>query len=385
MAWFKKETPRSKIGLVLTGGGAKAAYQVGVLKGIIELTPKQHPIPFQIITGSSAGAINATILASYAHRYRVGMRQLVSVWSNFHAHHIYRVGWTGLITNTFRWMAEFLRSPHQAPKPLSLLLNTPLKKLLTQKVQFNNIQKNVNNGSLDGVSITAYCYKQGTSVSFYQAHDEIKNWLRHKRRGERRAFHLNHLLASSAIPMVFPAIKINREYYGDGSVGCLSPLSPALHLGAEKLLIISTDAIEKPKQHLRKVSYPTIAEIAGNLMDSIFTDSLASDLERLHRINETIEMIPDRKIKRNETYLKPIKTLLFAPKFDIDELASEHYQSLPKLLRFFLNRLGICAHEGSNILSYLLFESSFTRILIKKGYDDALSEREEIMDFLEIP
>ncbi|PIP78852.1 MAG: patatin [Gammaproteobacteria bacterium CG22_combo_CG10-13_8_21_14_all_40_8] len=384
MAWFDKETNRSKIGLVLTGGGAKAAYQVGVLKAIIELTPQDHPFPFQVISGSSAGAINATVLACYANRYRVGMRQLENVWSHFHAHHIYLVGWAGLMANTLRWASEFLRSPHQSPRPLSLLMNSPLKKLLTNTVQFDNIQQNIHNGTLDGLSITAYSYQQRMSVSFYQSEENVQNWTRHKRRGERHNLHINHLMASSAIPMVFPAVKINRDYYGDGSVGCLSPLSPALHLGAEKLLIISTDPIKHKQLHHANINYPTMAEIAGNLMDSIFTDSLASDLERLNRINETLETIPSGRLKRNKSYLKPINSLLIAPEFDIDEIAGEHFCSLPKLLKFFLNRMGICANHGGNILSYLLFESSFTQVLIQKGYEDGLKQADTIKAFIEV-
>ncbi len=385
MSWFKKEADKPKIALVLTGGGAKTAYQVGVLKGITQLTPKSQGIPFSIISGSSAGAINAVVLASYANRYRIGMRRLESVWSNFHAHQVYRVGWAGLLTNTGRWIAEFLRSSHQSPKPLSLLINTPLKNLLRKAVPFDHIQQNVSDGYIDGISITAYSYQKGDSVSFFQASEAIDNWERHRRRGKRHPLHLNHLMASAAIPMVFPAVKINREYFGDGSIGCLSPLSPALHMGADRLLIISTDPIDEiSTTRLTKINYPTMAEIAGRLMDSIFTDSLASDLERLKRINETIELIPGKNLKRNKATLRPIESLLFMPDFNIDQLASEHYKSLPRLLRFFLTRMGICEQEGSNILSYLLFESSFTKILIERGYQDALKRADEINAFLDL-
>ncbi len=382
MAWFKNPDEFPKVGLILTGGGAKAAYQVGVIKAILDILPNDQRNPFPVIAGSSGGAINGTVMASFANRPRVGIKRLESVWNTMHVDHIYRVGWAGLFKNSARWIGQFIRSSHSNPKPLSLFFNSPMRKLLNRVIDFEQIQKNINDEFLTAVSVTAYGYESGESISFYQGNLNINNWQRHKRAGERHYIGVEHLMASAAIPIVFPAIKIKREYFGDGSIGFLSPVSPALHMGADKVLVISMEPPEKPsKHHKTHVSYPGLAEISGRLMESIFTDSLAADLERLERVNATLKMIPEKIVKKQNSRLKQVETLLISPDFDIDELAAQHYQSLPKLLRFFLRRVGISADSGSGILSYLLFEQSFTKILIQRGYEETKLRTTEISRF----
>ncbi len=382
MAWFNKNESTEKIGLVLTGGGAKAAYQVGVIKGILEIIPNDGKNPFQVIAGASAGAINSTFMAAHANRPRIGIRRLEQAWSTLHVSRIYRVGWPGLIKNTFRWIGQFLRSSGAKRKPLSLFMNEPLREFLNGVIPFEKIDKNIVDGHLHAVSVTAFGYLSGDSVTFYQSVAEVSNWKRYHRVGIRHHINVKHLMASSAIPIVFPAVKINREYFGDGSVGFLSPISPSLHMGADKIVVIS---IDKPDdfQETRplQVNYPSIADISGRLMDSVFTDSLEGDLERLQRINATLKLIPEKTLKKKGTQLKHIDFLRFSPTIDVDELATLHINSLPKLLRFFLNRVGITNGDSSNILSYLLFEKSYTRELIQHGYEDAIKRRAEILEF----
>ncbi len=385
MPWFNKDNAPPKIGLVLTGGGAKAAYQVGVLKGILEVLPPDGTNPFHIIAGASAGAINSTFMAAYAHRPRIGIRRLEQAWLSLHVARIYRVGWSGLLKNTLRWIGQFLRSSGAKRKPLSLFMNEPMEEFLTEVIPFDKIEKNITAGHLHAVSVTAFGYHSGDSVTFYQSTAAISNWKRYHRIGIKDHINIKHIMASSAIPIVFPAVKINREYFGDGSVGFLSPISPSLHMGADKILVITTDSpdifqLNRPPQ----IRYPSIADISGRLMDSVFTDSLEGDLERLQRINATLELIPDKTLKKKGTTLKHIDILRFSPDFDVDKLAADHINSLPKLLRFFLDRAGITNGEGSNILSYLLFEKSFTRALIQHGYHDAMQKKLEIKNFFSI-
>ncbi len=386
MTWFNQNETTTKIGLVLTGGGAKAAYQVGVIKGILDIIPNDGKNPFQVIAGASAGAINSTFMAAYAHRPRIGISRLEQAWSSLHVSRIYRVGWPGLIRNTFRWIGQFLRSSGAKRKPLSLFMNEPLKEFLDGVIPFEKIDKNIAEGHLHAVSVTAFGYLSGDSVTFFQSVDEVNNWKRYHRLGVRHHINVKHLMASSAIPIVFPAVKIDREYFGDGSVGFLSPISPSLHMGADKIVVISIDTPDKFQQKRSlQVNYPSIAEISGRLMDSVFTDSLEGDLERLQRINATLNLIPGKTLKNHGTQLKHIDFIRFSPTIDVDKLATDHIDSLPKLLRFFLNRVGITAGDGSNILSYLLFEKSYTRRLIQQGYEDAVNRKKEILDFFTHP
>ena len=386
MSWFNKQEKPQKVGLVLTGGGAKAAYQVGVIKAILEVLPERCENPFPVIAGASAGAINSTFMAAYAHRPRIGIRRLEQAWTSLHVSHIYHVSWSYLIRNTFRWLGQFLRASSVKRKPLSLFFNDPLRRFLTKVIPLPKIEQNINNGNLYAVSITAYGYYSGDSVTFYEADSQVTNWNRYHRIGIKEHLNIKHLMASAAIPLFFPAEKINREYFGDGSVGLLSPISPSLHMGADKIIVISTDSANKrPINRPLRVQYPTLADIGGKLMDSIFTDSLESDVERLERINHTLELIPDKYLSQNGNQLKHVDILRFSPEFDIDALANKHFEKLPKLLKFFLKRAGINGEDGANILSYLLFEKAFTKELIKKGYEDGITAKNSILNFFSEP
>ena len=368
--------------LVLSGGGARAAYQVGVLKAVCELLPQHKTVPFPIICGTSAGAINATVMAGYASRFKIGIKRLEHVWANFHSAQIYRSDIKGMTANSLRWLANLFRKRNpDVPSP-SLLDNSPLRELLSQVVPFKDISSAINQGDLYAVSVTCSGYTSGESISFFEGHAEIDAWHRYRRAGARTRIQLQHLMASSAIPMVFPAVKINREYFGDGSVRFMAPISPALHLGATRVMIIGVDPVRNiEKQRVESKGYPTIAEIAGHVMDSVFLDSLDSDMERLTRINSTLSKIPEHVRKQNNITLKPIETLVIAPSKDISDLSGKHGRALPKVARFFFRRIGITSKTGSTILSYLLFEGAYTQELIQLGYDDAMKQKQEICRF----
>ena len=371
-----------KTGLVLTGGGARAAYQVGVLKAISKLMFKTHcGNPFPIITGTSAGAINATVLASYAHSPAVGIRSLEKVWQSFSVDKIFRSDFTGIVHNAARWTKSIFVSDYHKTRQLSLLNNTPLKELLARVVHYNNIQKAINNNQLDAICVTASGYTTGQSVSFFQGKDELKSWKRHRRIGCKSKIERKHLLASSAIPLVFPAVKVNREFFGDGSVRFLSPLSPAIHLGADRILVVGVDPIKEEKERIpNQTMYPTTADIAGHVLDSVFVDSLDSDLERIRRINKTLNLIPE-ETREKETNLKMLETLSISPTKDLSELSGKYFHTLPAMVKFFFRRIGIDDNEGSTVLSYLLFENLYTQELLDLGYKDAMNMSESIIDF----
>jgi NTE family protein len=371
-----------KIGLILSGGGARAAYQVGVLKAIHKILPKEAKNPYDIIAGTSAGAINGVALASYAENHRIGIRHLERIWTGFTPDLIYRTDLKGVVSTLARLIRTTLIGRKYKHDRVSLLDNSPLRKLLNEVIQFDNIQQAIDNGALHAMSVTGSGLESGESVSFFQGHYSITNWQRHRRIGYRARVGLDHLMASSAIPMIFPSVKINQEYYADGAVRQLAPISPALHLGAEKVLVIgvSGDA-HKRKEHIRESNYPTPAKIMGHMLNAAFLDSMETDVERLQRINRTVDRIPENIRKKHGMELKPIELLEINPSESLDEIAGRHAHELPRILRLFLGGSGNTSRNGSGILSYLLFSKGFCKDLIALGYKDGLARREEIEDF----
>jgi len=371
-----------KTGIILSGGGARAAYQVGVIKGIYQQIPRGTHNPFPIICGSSAGAINATVMASYAGQYRIGLRRLESVWSNMQVNKVYKSDFYGMLKQTLRFVMFSIGMKSRANFS-SLLNNQPLRELLRDVIPFQRLQELIDEQLLHALCVTCSDYNDGGSYSFYQGHDSIKDWQRHRRLGIRDKIHLSHLMASSAIPMIFPAVSLNHQFFGDGSVGFLSPISPAIHLGANKILIVGLDSTTKSPNYrcYEKKQPPTIADIAGFVLESVFIDSLDSDLERLQRINNTLENIPEHLLDQVALPLKNIETLVISPSKDLHSFADEYAKELPVSTRFFFRRLGLNNDEDASILSYLLFEKSYCKKLIQLGYDDALNKQEEIRYF----
>lgn len=373
----------STAGLILSGGGARAAYQVGVLKAVAEILPKQVRNPFPVICGTSAGAINATAIASHASRFNQGVRGLEQVWMEFHANQIYRTDTLRLSGRAFRWLSALFLGGVGAHRPVSLLDNQPLARLLSRLIRFDRIQQAVEQGDLRALSVTASAYTTGESVSFYQGSPDIHDWGRARRIGRRTTLGLQHLMASAAIPIIFPAVRISDHYYGDGSVRQLAPISPALHLGADRVLVIGVGGLlTGPRGQEAPKRYPDVAEIAGHMLDSAFIDSLEGDLELLERINRTISHIPEKTRDKAGISLKPIDTLVISPSRPLEEIAAEHVHELPRSVRFFLRGSGATRGAGSTIASYLLFEQGFCRDLIRLGYGDAIVREREILNFL---
>ena len=372
-----------KVGLVLTGGGARAAYQVGVLRAISEMLPVDSPCPFSIICGTSAGAINATVLAANAGNFRQGVRQLMTVWKNFHVHHVYRADPLGVMRNSGKWIMASLAGGLGRKTPISLLDNSPLARLLGTQLDFGGVQRSIDSGHLYAFSITCSGYTSGQSVTFYQGVNGLEPWQRARRIGIAATIGLDHLMASSALPFIFPATHINREFFGDGSMRQIAPVSPALHLGANRLFVIGVGRqLQGQQERFKTESYPSLAQIAGHCLNSIFLDSLEVDLERLQRINRTISIMPPELREKNNMPLHEVDFRVISPSEALEKIAISYTDKLPLTIRTLLYTVGALKKSGSNLVSYLLFEREYCRALIKLGYNDTMLRRDELMKFL---
>ena len=375
--------PEARVGLVLTGGGARAAYQVGVLRAIAEMLPQDAACPFPIICGTSAGAINATVLAANAGNFRRGVRQLMTVWKNFHVDQVYRADPLGVIHNSSKWIAAALTGGLGRRTPISLLDNSPLASLLSTRLNFGDVQESIARGNLYAFSITCSGYTSGQSVTFFQGAPGLEPWHRARRIGIPATIGLDHLMASSALPFIFPATHINREYFGDGSMRQIAPVSPALHLGATRLLVIGVGRqLASQQERIKTESYPSLAQIAGHCLNSIFLDSLEVDLERLQRINRTLAMMPPELRAKNSLPLHEVDFRVISPSEALEKIALAYTHKLPRTIRALLYTVGALKKSGSNLVSYLLFEREYCRALISLGYNDSMQRRDELMKFL---
>ena len=378
-------TQQPKVGLVMSGGGARAAYQVGVLRAISEMLPADAPSPFKIICGTSAGAINAAVLAAHAGNFRRGVRQLMTVWKNFHVHQVYKSDPVGALGNSAKWVLSTLVGGLGRRTAVALLDNSPLAHLLANRLDFSGIRGAIARGDLYALSITCSGYTSGQSVTFFEGAPGIQSWQRARRIGIAGEIRPEHLLASSALPFVFPAVHINREYFGDGSMRQIAPVSPALHLGADRLFVIGVGRqlqSQAQPERVKTEAYPSLAQIAGHCLNSIFLDSLEVDLERLQRINRTLAVMPPELREKSRMPLHEIDVRVIAPSEALEKIAIDHMDSLPLTIRGLLFTLGALKRTGSNLVSYLLFEKGYCRALIKLGYQDTMSRRDELMRFL---
>lgn len=385
MYWlsFKKKQEEQVTGLILPGGGARNAYQAGVLKAIADMLPEDAKNPFQVISGSSSGALNAVLLASSANRFQEGVDRLWGIWSNFHVGKVFKVdSWTA-IKSAFGWGANFLLGG-LTRQPRSVLDNSPLRELLERHIRFARIQQAIDSGDLRAVSITASGYSSGLSVAYYQGSKDLVPWLRTRRTGISTELTINHLMASSAIPVLFPAVKLRNEYFGDGSMRQTAPLSPALHMGANRLLIIGVRNTSQDPQpdDSREVNYPSFGQISGYIFDTLFMDSLDADIERMRRINYTITETRQKRVEYQDTSLRQIDYLVISPSQDVREIVAKYVQNFPKSVRILLKGIGALAREGRPLMSYLMFDAPFCKELMELGYQDGMAAREQILQLL---
>ncbi len=383
--------------LVLTGGGARAAYQVGVLKGVARLrremlAPRHNP--FQVIVGTSAGAINAAALASHADQFDLAVAKIASVWKELRTERVYRADSFGVINTGAKWLtmltAGWAFTRWRKAKARSLLDNAPLRVLLDEMVHLQRLPEVMAAGHLQALAVTASSYSSGDHVTFYESVVQVEPWTRQHRKSLQGRISAEHLMASSAIPFVFPAVPIGfegqSEWFGDGSMRQSAPISPAVHLGAQRIFIVGAGRMHEPnvRRHTPDEA-PNLAQIGGHALSSIFLDSLATDIERLTRINKTLALLPADV--RQHTPLRPIETLVIAPTQRLDDLAAGHIEALPAPVRALLRGVGVEGRgadaRGAALASYLLFESAYTKTLMMLGEADTLARRQEVIDFFD--
>ena len=369
-------------GLVLSGGGSRGAYQAGVIKALYEIAvAKGISNPFQVFSGVSAGAINATFSACYAHDPEYAVEYGPNLWKNISANQVFRTDAVSLGKNSLAWISNLSFGALHHKQFSNYLLDTePLWETLRSVLNFDMIESNIKNKIVHSLSVTATNYSTSHCINFVQSTDKINHWERTKRKSVEAKISLEHVMGSAAIPIFFPPIQIGNQYFGDGCLRNTAPVSPAIHLGAKKLIVVGvrkSDLVQKaddiPMDHT-----PSIAKIASTLLNAVFLDAIDIDIERMSRINRTIQKIPNHE----NSGLEPIEFIHIAPSKVLSDIALEHSSKMAKGLRNLLGGLG-SLEDCSEILSYLLFDNEYCTELLNLGYSDTLDKRKEIELFFQ--
>jgi NTE family protein len=378
------------VGLVLSGGGARAAYQVGALRGLAEII-RGRSTPFSIVTGLSAGAINGAAIGSGADDFAGAVGRLTETWMALTPEAVYRTDTPSLAALGVRWLKDLTTGGVLGRSRANHLLDTsPLRNLLTERIDLSRAALHVRSGVLRGLAFSATNYLTGTTVTFYDGAPELEPWLRHDRVAFRKTLTIDHVLASAAIPVFFPPVSIDGKPFGDGGVRMTTPVSPAIHLGADKVLAIGIRYARSRDQTLTlnrnaRSENVSAAQIAGVLLNALFLDSLDNDLERLQRINRTLSFVPESARRSNPDSLRRIPALLLRPSQDLGLLAADEAARFPALLRHLLRGIGGTGQSGWDLLSYLAFLPGYVGKLIELGQTDTLARRAEIEAFFETP
>jgi NTE family protein len=371
--------------VVLSGGGARAAYQIGALRGVAKALGRTAASPFKVVTGTSAGAINAATLAVHADCWRRGVARLLRLWRNIEVGDVYEADLANVSLHGMRWLAAVLVGGRGPAPAASMLDNAPLRRTLERALDLSQIEQHVVTGLLYALAINATSYSTGHAVTFFDGAAAIAPWLRTRRRGQRERIRVDHLLASTAIPFIFPAGLIGEDYYADGSMRQIAPMSPALHLGARRILVIAVGQFSggRPAPSLRVHApvYPSFAQIAGHALTSIFLDNLGADFERVQRLNHAWNLVPE-DVRQAHPEIAHIDALLLAPSRDLGRMALAYADRLPTGVRYLLRGLGGNEASGASLLSYLMFDRGYCRELLRLGFADALARRDEIAAFL---
>lgn len=367
--------------VVLTGGGARGAYQAGVLAGIADRA--RCDVCFPIVTGVSAGGINAAALAANRGGFATATAELREAWLGLSTDQVFRSNFRSLAWSALCWMAKIGSGGTLSSDTRGLLDTRPLRHYLASSIDFDGIGDNIDSGRLQALALSMTEYATGRTVTAVQATERMRDWQRSRRLSERSRITVDHVMASAALPVVFPAIRIGSDYYGDGSIRQSAPLSPAVHLGADRVLAISVRYSLRPQERIQPqvVGYPPPAQILGMILHGVFIDALEDDAERLQRINRTLEAVPDGAELRDR--LRPIEMLLLRPSRDLAKLSAGLVDELPGSLRLVARGLGASRTTTPDFLSYLLFERPYLERLMDLGFEDAGAQWDRIEPFLQ--
>jgi NTE family protein len=369
-----------QLGLVLTGGGSRGAYQAGCMKALAEIASSLRiEDPFPIVTGVSAGAINASFWASYCDNPLMATTKLCSLWENLSFDQVFTTGVISMTTIASRLIRDVSLAPilgnHSAE---SLLDTSPLKKLIENNIDFSKIQNNIERGHLKSLAVTATDFGSNNAVTFVQGREPIQMWERKQRQSQKAKIGPEHVMASSALPLFFPPIAIGDRYFGDGALRNIAPLSPAIHLGADRLLIIGVR--KQPPESEVISGRPSIARVLSVVLNSILLDGVDWDIERMTRANRSLQAMGEEKQK--DLGMKLVEFLWLYPSQDLGRLAQIETRQLPRTIRFLIKGLGPL-REASGIASYLLFDPVFCGQLIEMGYNDTMKRKIEVERFFE--
>ena len=385
----------SHVGLVLTGGGARAAYQVGAMRALCEILGP-GPLPFDIVAGISAGAINGVALATGAEDFPGATERLRATWSKLTPDRVYRTGALKLASIGSRWIRDLTSGGLLGGNSINYLLDpAPLRRLIETEIPIGRMRRHLRAGRLRGVAVSATNYHTGSGVTFFEGAVDIEPWTRSTRIGVRSRVTVDHVMASAAIPVFFPPVAIQGSYFGDGCVRMYYPMSPAIHLGAERIVAISQRYLRPPAESDAREGRGNgngsgrprmpMSEIAGVLLNAVVLDTLDSDLERLNRINRTLQLVPRNRLENGELDVRPLPALVLRPSQDLGKLAADEYHRFPSMLRYLLGGIGAAGHAGEDLLSYLAFEPIYVRRVMDLGYADTIARRDEIAEFLQAP
>ncbi len=376
-------------GIVLTGGGARGAYQVGALRAIYEITGLSKDL-FPVVTGNSAGAINAVYLAANASDWETATGQLWDLWKGLRPQDIFELNPLSIGKLGSKWLAGAVFGGLK-PEGTSVnhLLDTgPLRELIEREVDFTELNRHIKAGAPRAFAVSTTNLYSGSSVVFHRSQHAVTEWARTDRFSTTAEFSADHILASSAIPIFFPPVKIGESWYADGCIRQTTPLSPAIHLGAERLIAIGIRAPHSVER-MQGLAFapnrnPTVGQVAGVLMNAVFLDALEGDVERLSRINHTLYHVDEKHRREHFSNLRPVPILMLRPSQDLGAMTAQLSKELPPVLRYLLKGIGVSGNEGMDLLSYLAFDKSYTLPLMKLGYDDTKARADEIKRFLEL-
>jgi len=365
--------------LVLPGGGARCAYQVGVIKALAEWLPEDAPLPFSVITGTSGGAIIGCVLATHADCFRRGAATLEQFWRDFHVDHVWRNDARAVISAGLRWAGVLLSGGGLVRPPRALFDVTPLRGVIDRHVDFARIRSALRAGLLDAVAVNASPYHAAAGLTFYEGGETMAVAQGRWRDGVRSELTAEHLMASAAVPFLFPAVRLQGRYFGDGAMRQRSPLAPAVNLGADRLLVVPVQpmatAVAEPRSE-PELDEPSLGQLFGFMLESLFASGLDADLERVARDNQLIAA------GSRALGLRLIDPMVLTPSVGLGDIAGRHVGVAPWALRLLLRAMGATRSAGEMLASYLLFEAAYTRDLIALGYADALGQRGRLQAFL---